>query len=31
MPTIEKNMRCFLNNDLRGMMNIVRRPASWGD
>jgi phosphoglycerate dehydrogenase-like enzyme len=29
MPTIEKNMRCFLNNDLKGMMNIVRKPASW--
>jgi D-2-hydroxyacid dehydrogenase (NADP+) len=31
MPTIEKNMRCFLNNDLRSMINIVRKPASWGD
>jgi phosphoglycerate dehydrogenase-like enzyme len=31
MPTIEKNMRCFLNNDLKSMMNIVRKPASWGD
>jgi hypothetical protein len=23
-----KNMRCFLNDDLEGMMNIVRKPAS---
>lgn len=29
MPTIEKNMRCFLSNDLKNMMNIVRKPASW--
>lgn len=30
MPTIEKNMRCFLANDFKSMMNIVRKPASWG-
>ena len=28
-PTIEKNMRCFLNGDLKSMINIVRKPASW--
>jgi phosphoglycerate dehydrogenase-like enzyme len=30
MPTIERNMRCYFNNDLRSMINIVRKPASWG-
>ncbi len=30
MPTIEKNMRCFLADDLKSMMNVVRKPASWG-
>jgi D-2-hydroxyacid dehydrogenase (NADP+) len=30
MPTIEGNMRKFLNNDLKSMINIVRKPASWG-
>ena len=29
MPTIEHNMRCFLDNDLKSMINIVRKPASW--
>jgi phosphoglycerate dehydrogenase-like enzyme len=31
MPTIEGNMRKFLSNDLKNMVNIVRKPASWGD
>jgi phosphoglycerate dehydrogenase-like enzyme len=31
MPTIAENMRKFLNNDLKSMINIVRKPASWGD
>ena len=31
MPTIEGNMRKFLGNDLKSMVNIVRRPASWGE
>jgi phosphoglycerate dehydrogenase-like enzyme len=31
MPTIEKNMRCFLANDLKNMTNIMRKPASWGE
>ena len=31
MPTIERNMRCFLDNDLKSMINIVRKPASWGE
>lgn len=29
-PTLEQNMRCFLAGDLRSMINIVRKPASWG-
>jgi phosphoglycerate dehydrogenase-like enzyme len=29
MPTIEKNMRCFLANDPMSMINIVRKPAAW--
>jgi phosphoglycerate dehydrogenase-like enzyme len=29
MPTIEANMRCYLDNDFRKMINIVRKPASW--
>lgn len=29
MPTIERNMRCYFNNDLKSMINIVRKPASW--
>jgi len=28
-PTIETNMRCFLAGDLKSMVNIVRKPASW--
>jgi D-2-hydroxyacid dehydrogenase (NADP+) len=31
MPTIEHNMRCFLSGEPERMMNIVRKPASWGD
>jgi D-2-hydroxyacid dehydrogenase (NADP+) len=31
MPTIEGNMRKFLNNDIKSMINIVRKPASWGE
>ena len=31
MPTIESNMRCFLDNDLKSMINIVRKPKSWGE
>jgi phosphoglycerate dehydrogenase-like enzyme len=31
MPTIAGNMAKFLGNDLKSMINIVRKPASWGD
>ncbi|HEY0224492.1 MAG TPA: NAD(P)-dependent oxidoreductase, partial [Pseudolabrys sp.] len=31
MPTIAENMRKYLDNDLKSMINIVRKPASWGD
>lgn len=31
MPTIEGNMRKFLAGDLKTMVNIVRKPASWGE
>jgi D-2-hydroxyacid dehydrogenase (NADP+) len=31
MPTIEDNMRKFLAGDSKAMVNIVRKPASWGD
>ena len=31
MPTIAGNMRKFLAGDLKNMINIVRKPASWGD
>jgi phosphoglycerate dehydrogenase-like enzyme len=31
MPTIEGNMRKFLNDDCKNMINIVRKPASWGE
>jgi phosphoglycerate dehydrogenase-like enzyme len=31
MPTIAGNMAKFLSNDLKSMINIVRRPASWGN
>ena len=31
MPTIEGNMRKYLAGDLKSMINIVKRPASWGD
>jgi len=31
MPTIAGNMRKFLAGDLKSMINIVRKPASWGD
>jgi D-2-hydroxyacid dehydrogenase (NADP+) len=30
-PTIEQNMRCYLDNDLKSMINIVRKPKSWGE
>jgi D-2-hydroxyacid dehydrogenase (NADP+) len=29
MPTIAGNMAKFLRNDLKSMINIVRKPASW--
>ena len=29
MPTIEGNMRKFLGGDLKSMINIVRKPATW--
>ena len=31
MPTIAGNMECYLAGDLKKMINIVRKPASWGD
>jgi phosphoglycerate dehydrogenase-like enzyme len=31
MPTIAGNMARFLAGDLKSMINIVRKPASWGD
>jgi D-2-hydroxyacid dehydrogenase (NADP+) len=31
MPTIDGNMRKYLAGDLKAMVNIVKRPASWGD
>ena len=31
MPTIEGNMRKFLAGNLKNMVNIVRKPASWGE
>ena len=30
MPTIAGNMAKFLANDLKSMINIVRKPVSWG-
>ena len=30
MPTIAANMAKFLAGDLKSMINIVKRPASWG-
>ena len=30
MPTIAGNMACYLSGDLKKMINIVRKPASWG-
>lgn len=30
MPTLAGNMAKFLTNDLKSMINIVRKPASWG-
>ena len=30
MPTIAGNMAKFLAGDLKNMINIVKRPASWG-
>jgi phosphoglycerate dehydrogenase-like enzyme len=29
MPTIAGNMAKFLGNDLKSMINVVRKPASW--
>jgi phosphoglycerate dehydrogenase-like enzyme len=31
MPTLAGNMQKFLKGDLKNMINIVRKPASWGD
>lgn len=31
MPTIEGNMRKYLGGDLKSMINIVRKPISWGN
>jgi phosphoglycerate dehydrogenase-like enzyme len=31
MPTIAGNMSKFLAGDLKSMINIVRKPASWGE
>jgi phosphoglycerate dehydrogenase-like enzyme len=31
MPTIAGNMACFLEGRPQDMINIVRKPASWGD
>ena len=31
MPTIAHNMACYLEGRTKDMMNIVRKPASWGD
>ena len=31
MPTIAGNMAKFLAGDLKSMINIVRKPASWSD
>ncbi len=31
MPTIAGNMGKYLSGDLKNMVNIVKRPASWGD
>jgi hypothetical protein len=30
MPTIAGNMAKYLNGDLKSMINIVRKPMSWG-
>ena len=29
MPTIAGNMQCYLAGELKKMINIVRKPASW--
>jgi D-2-hydroxyacid dehydrogenase (NADP+) len=29
MPTIAGNMACYLSGDMKKMINIVRKPASW--
>jgi phosphoglycerate dehydrogenase-like enzyme len=31
MPTIAHNMACYLDGRSKYMVNIVRKPASWGD
>ena len=28
MPILEHNMRCFLNGDLKGMVNVARRGVA---
>ena len=30
MPTIAHNMGCYLEGRFKDMMNVVRKPASWG-
>ena len=30
MPTIAHNMQCYLDGDWKKMLNVVRKPASWG-
>ena len=31
MPTIAGNMAMFLAGEPKSMINIVRKPASWGE
>jgi D-2-hydroxyacid dehydrogenase (NADP+) len=31
MPTIAHNMACFLAGDFQKMINVVRKPTSWGE
>jgi phosphoglycerate dehydrogenase-like enzyme len=31
MPTIAHNMACYLEGHAKDMVNIVRKPASWGE
>jgi phosphoglycerate dehydrogenase-like enzyme len=30
MPTVVHNMQCYLDGNLKKMINVVRKPASWG-